>query len=59
MEFAIILTVIAKNKFNEEDLVDLIVSVNDMLDHSHGGMDAIINFVKSCDEKIFASTMLE
>lgn len=59
LEFAITLTVIAKNKFNEEDLTDLIVSVNDMLDHSHGGMDAIINFVKSCDEKKFASTMLE
>lgn len=59
LEFAIVLTVIAKTRFSDEDMAALIISVNDMLDHSHGGMDAIINFVKSCDEKTFASTMLE
>ncbi|MBQ7629434.1 MAG: flagellin lysine-N-methylase [Selenomonadaceae bacterium] len=59
IEFALVLTVIAKPRFNLDDMSNLIVSVNDMLDHSHGGMDAIIDFAKSCDEKTFASTMLD
>jgi len=57
LEFAIVLTVIAKTRFSDDDMAALIISVNDMLDHSHGGMDAIIDFAKSCDEKIFAATM--
>lgn len=59
LEFAIVLTVIAKTRFSDEDMAALIISVNDMLDHSHGGMDAIINFSKDCDEENFAATMLE
>ena len=59
IEFALVLAVISKSKMTVGDMATLIISVNDTLDHNHGGMDAIINFVKSCDEKIFASTMLE
>lgn len=59
LEFAIVLTVIAKNKFNAYDLAELIISVNDMLDRSHGGMDALIEFAKSCDDEIFAQFMLD
>ena len=59
LEFALVLAVISKNKMTVGDMAELIISVNDMLDHSHGGMDAIIDFVKSCDDKIFATTMLE
>lgn len=59
LEFAVILTVIAKTRFSDEDMAALIISVNDMLDHSHGGMDAIIHFAKTCDDENFAANMLE
>lgn len=59
LEFAAILTVIAKTRFSDEDMAALIISVNDMLDHSHGGMDAIIHFAKTCDDENFAANMLE
>ena len=59
LEFALVLAVISKNKMTVGDMATLIISVNDMLDHSHGGMDALIDFAKSCDDKIFAATMLE
>ncbi len=59
LEFAIVLTVIAKTRFSDDDMAALIISVNDMLDHSHGGMDAIINFAKTSDAENFAAIMLE
>ena len=59
LEFALVLAVISKNKMTVGDMATLIISVNDMLDHSHGGMDALIDFAKSCDDKIFTATMLE
>ena len=59
LEFALVLAVISKTKMTVGDMAGLIISVNDMLDHNREGMTAIINFVKSCDEKFFAATMLE
>ena len=59
IEFALVLTVIAHPHLTVNDMANLILSVNDMLDHSHGGMDALIDFVKSCDDKTFAAIILE
>ena len=59
IEFALVLTVISNPRLTLNDMANLILSVNDMLDHSHGGMDALIDFVKNCDDKTFASTILE
>ncbi len=59
LEFALVLTIIAKRKLNIDEVTTLIYSVNDMLDHSRGGMDAIIDFAKTCDSKTFAELMLE
>lgn len=59
LEFALVLAVISKNKLTVGDMTGMIISVNDTLDHNHNGMDAIINFVKNCDEKNFVSTMLD
>ena len=59
LEFALVLAVISKSRLTLEDTANLIVSVNDMIDHTHGSMEAIINFAKSCDDEIFAATMLD
>ncbi len=59
LEFALVLTVIGRQRLGLEDVTTLIYSVNDMLDHSRGGMDAIVGFVESCDDKTFAALMLE
>ena len=59
LEFALVLAVISKSKMTVDDMIGLIISVNDMLDHNRVGMKAIIDFVKSCDEENFVSTMLE
>lgn len=59
LEFALVLAVISKTKMTVGDMAALIISVNDMLDHSHGGMDALIDFAQSCDDEIFVSTILE
>ena len=59
LEFALVLAVISKTKMTVGDMAVLIISVNDMLDHSHGGMDVLIDFAESCDEKTFSSTILE
>ena len=40
-------------------MTTLIYSVNDMLDHSRGGMDAILEFAKTCSAETFAALMLE
>lgn len=59
LEFALVLTVIGRRKLGLEDVTTLIYSVNDMLDHSRGGMDAIVGFVESVSNKNFAALMLE
>lgn len=58
LEFAIVLNVIAKKILSVEEIVQVIYSVNDMLDHSQGGMDAVINFAKSCNAENFVVQML-
>ena len=52
------LNVIAKKHLTAEEIVQIIYSVNDTLDHSQGGMDAIINFAKSCNSENFMIQML-
>ena len=53
LEFSIVLTALADRNF---DLINLICAVNDKLDHSKGGMTAIINFAANIsDENFFAS----
>lgn len=59
LEFALTLTAIAKNNLTVGDLVEFICAVNDKIDHSKGGMDAIKNFAESCEEKNFTALMLE
>lgn len=59
LEFALTLSVISKKKMTVGDMATLIIHVNDMLDHNRGGMNALIDFANSCDEKNFAVTMLE
>lgn len=58
LEFSLVLTAVAKKNMNVEDLTTLIYSVNDTLDHSQGGMDAIINFANSCNAENFVLQML-
>lgn len=59
LEFAIVLTVIAKKRLTLDELAVMIYSVNDMLDHSRGGMDDIVNFADVCDVGDFVSLMIE
>lgn len=59
LEFSLVLTVVAKKRLNVGDVTTLIYSVNDMLDHSRGGMDEIIEFATNCDAKNFAACILE
>ena len=59
LKFALIMSAIASKNLTVEELINLICAVNDKLDHSKGGMDAIINFAESCDEKIFSALMIE
>ena len=58
MEFSLVLTAIAKKNLLSEDIITLIYSVNDMLDHSRGGMEEIINFAKTCNTENFMIQML-
>lgn len=58
LEFSLVLTTIAKKNITAEDLTKLIYSVNDTLDHSQGGMDAIINFANNCNAENFIVQML-
>ena len=63
LEFAITLTVIAKISAGLQvklsDVTTLIYSVNDTLDHSRGGMDALVEFAKTSNAETFAALMLE
>lgn len=58
LEFSIVLSAIAKKNLSVDEFIQIIYSVNDMLDHSQGGMDAIINFAKNCNSENFAVQML-
>ncbi len=58
LEFSLVLTSIAKKILSVEEIIQLIYSVNDMIDHSQGGMEAIIDFSRNCDAKNFMIKML-
>ena len=58
LEFSLVLTVIAKQRLSVEEIIQIIYSVNDMLDHSCGGMQEIINFSKNCSAENFVKQML-
>lgn len=59
LQFALILTTIANKNFTVGGLINLIGAVSDKLDHSKGGMDAIINFARSSTDEIFSALMIE
>ena len=47
IEFAAVLTAISKARLTLEDFLELLCALNDKLDHSKGGMDAIKTFAAS------------
>lgn len=55
LEFSVVLTAIADKNF---DLINLICAVNDKLDHSKGGMTAIINFAENISDEDFFASMI-
>ena len=59
LEFALVLTAIADKNLTGKEFLNLVCAVNDKLDHSKGGMSAIVNFALSCEEEIFSALMLE
>ena len=59
LEFSLVLSAIAKKNLSVDEIIKIIYSVNDMLDHSCGGMQEIINFSKNCSAENFAEQMLE
>ena len=58
LEFSLVLSAIAKKTLNVEEIIKVIYSVNDMLDHSQGGMEEIVNFAKGCNAADFVIKML-
>ena len=59
IEFAAVLTTISRTHLTLEDFLELLCAVNDKLDHSKGGMEAIKNFAALHDAEIFYSMMIE
>lgn len=59
IEFAAVLTTISRGRLDFEYFLELICSLNDKLDHSSGGMEAIKNFAALHDAEIFYSMMIE
>lgn len=55
LEFSIVLTALADKNF---DFINLICAVSDKLDHSKGGMTAIINFAKNISDEDFFASMI-
>lgn len=58
LEFSLVLSAIAKKNLSVEEIIQIIYSVNDMLDHSQGGMQEIVNFANSCNAENFMIKML-
>ena len=58
LEFSLVLSAIAKKNLSVDEIIKIIYSVNDMLDHSCGGMQEILNFSKNCTAENFAEQML-
>lgn len=59
LEFAAVLTAISKRRLTVEDFLELLCALNDKLDHSRGGMEAIKNFAALHDAEVFYSMMIE
>lgn len=59
IEFAAVLTAIAKRRMIVEDFLELLCALNDKLDHSKGGMNSIKNFAELHDTEVFYSMMIE
>lgn len=59
LEFAAVLTTISKRRLTLEDFLELICALNDKLDHSRGGMEAIRIFAELHDAEVFHSMMIE
>ena len=59
IEFAAVLTTISKRRLTVEDFLELLLSLNDKMDHSRGGMTAIKTFAELHDAEVFYSMMLE
>ncbi len=59
IEFAAVLTAISRARLNVEDFLELLCALNDKMDHSRGGMEAIKNFAALHDTDVFYSIMIE
>lgn len=59
VEFAVVLTTISKSHLGLEDFLEMLCALNDKLDHSRGGMEAIKNFAALHDAEIFYSMIME
>ena len=59
LEFSTVLTLLSKKNMTVLELLDLICALNDKLDHSKGGMDAIKNFAEKSDVENFFALMLK
>ncbi len=59
LEFATVLTAISRSRLTLEDFLELLCALNDKLDHSKGGMEAIKNFAAFHDAEVFYSMMIE
>lgn len=59
LEFAVVLTAISRSRLTLEDFLELLCALNDKLDHSKGGMEAIKKFAAIHDAEVFYSLMIE
>ena len=59
VEFAAVLTTISRGQLDLEDFLEMLCSLNDKLDHSCGGMEAIKTFAALHDAEIFYSMMID
>ena len=59
LEFAAVLTAISKRRLTLEDFLEMLCALNDKLDHSRGGMEAIKNFAELHDAEVFYSMMID
>jgi len=59
LEFATVLTAISRLRLTLEDFLELLCALNDKMDHSKGGMEAIKKFAAIHDAEVFYSLMIE
>ena len=58
LEFALMLSTIAKQNLSLSEVITLVISISENLNHNREGMNALMDFANSCDEKIFVQSML-